>query len=73
VTDSRISQMRAEALSLLREGMNAQLEPETPGEKPARSQRVARRKAAYYAAIAERSDAMTRISCDASLGSLVGV
>ncbi|MBV8958131.1 MAG: FliA/WhiG family RNA polymerase sigma factor [Actinobacteria bacterium] len=70
VTDSRISQIRAEALELLREGMNSQLEPEAV-EKPARSQRVARRKQAYYAAIAKRTDAKTRISTDASLGSLV--
>ncbi|MBV9934726.1 MAG: sigma-70 family RNA polymerase sigma factor, partial [Actinobacteria bacterium] len=70
VTDSRISQIRAEALELLREGMNSQLEPEAV-EKPARSQRVARRKQAYYAAIAKRTDAKTRISADASLGSLV--
>jgi len=72
VTDSRISQIRAEALELLREGMNSQLEPETEA-KPVRSQRVARRKQAYYAAIANRTDARTRISSEASLGSLVGM
>jgi hypothetical protein len=33
---------------------------------------VARRKATYYAAIAARTDAKTRISTNASLGSLVG-
>jgi RNA polymerase sigma factor for flagellar operon FliA len=73
VTDSRISQIRAEALELLREGMNSQLEPEAVIDPTsARSQRVARRKAAYYAAIASRTDARTRISGDATLGSLVG-
>jgi RNA polymerase sigma factor for flagellar operon FliA len=72
VTDSRISQIRAEALELLREGMNSQLEPEAE-DKPVRSQRVARRKQAYYQAIANRTDAKTRISTEASLGSLVGL
>jgi RNA polymerase sigma factor for flagellar operon FliA len=71
VTDSRISQIRAEALALLREGMNAQLEPDAAAERPARSPRVARRKAAYYAAIASRSDTRTRLSSDATLGSLL--
>jgi RNA polymerase sigma factor for flagellar operon FliA len=73
VTDSRISQIRAEALELLREGMNSQLEPEAAADQTSpRSQRVARRKATYYAAIAARTDAKTRISTNASLGSLVG-
>ena len=72
VTDSRISQIRAEALEQLREGMNSQLEPEAADEATSpRSQRVARRKAAYYAAIAARTDAKTRISTDATLGSLL--
>lgn len=61
VTESRISQMRAEALALLRDGMNSQLDPELlPVEKS--TGRVARRKAAYYAAVAERSDYRTRLS-----------
>jgi len=61
VTESRISQMRAEALGLLRDGMNSQLDPELlPVEKP--TGRVARRKASYYAAVADRSDYRTRLS-----------
>jgi RNA polymerase sigma factor for flagellar operon FliA len=61
VTESRISQMRAEALSLLRDGMNSQLDPELlPVEKP--TGRVARRKAAYFAAVAERSDYRSRLT-----------
>jgi RNA polymerase sigma factor for flagellar operon FliA len=52
VTESRISQMRSEALALLRDGINSQLDPELVGEDP--SPRVARRKAAYFAAIAAR-------------------
>jgi RNA polymerase sigma factor for flagellar operon FliA len=61
VSESRISQMRAEALSLLKDGMNAQLEPDAlPDER--RSPRVARRKAAYYAAIAANSDYRSRVT-----------
>ncbi len=61
VSESRISQMRAEALALLKDGMNAQLEPDAvPDDR--RSPRVARRKAAYYAAIAANSDFRSRVT-----------
>jgi RNA polymerase sigma factor for flagellar operon FliA len=61
VSESRISQMRAEALNLLKDGMNAQLEPDAvPDDR--RSPRVARRKAAYYAAIAAHSDYRSRVT-----------
>jgi len=52
VTESRISQMRSEALLLLKDGINSQLDPELVGEED--SPRVAKRKAAYFAAIAAR-------------------
>jgi RNA polymerase sigma factor for flagellar operon FliA len=51
VTDSRISQMRTEALALLRDGINSQLDPDAVEDR-SRVGRVARRKQAYYAAIA---------------------
>ena len=62
VTESRISQMRTEALALMRDGMNAQLSPEAlpPEERP--GGRIAKRKQAYYAAIAARSDFHARVS-----------
>lgn len=61
VSESRISQLRAEALDLLRDGMNAQLEPSLV-EAPARpAGRVARRKAAYYEAIANASTPRERL------------
>jgi RNA polymerase sigma factor FliA len=61
VTESRVSQLRAEALILLRDGMNAHLDPDVlPGE-PRPEGRVARRKAAYYAAIAGASDYRARL------------
>ena len=61
VSESRISQMRAEALVLLKDGMNSQLEPEAVPVEAKPSPRVARRKAAYYAAIASNSDYRTRL------------
>jgi len=62
VSESRISQMRAEALSLLRDGMNSQLEPDAVDSGRRLSPRVAQRKAAYYAAIASGSDYRSRLT-----------
>ena len=64
VSESRISQMRAEALSLMKDGMNSQLDPEVVEEEARPTQRVAKRKAAYYAAISTNSDFRTRLSTD---------
>ena len=60
VTESRVSQMKAEALILLREGLDATLGTETPGGLPV-SGRVARRKAAYFAAVAAASSYRDRL------------
>ena len=63
VSESRISQMRAEALELMRDGLNEHLSPEEPKvAEDGATQRVAKRKAAYYAAIASNSDFRTRLS-----------
>jgi RNA polymerase sigma factor FliA len=61
VTESRVSQMRAEAVALLRDGINSQLAPEEVPALGETSGRVAKRKAAYYSAIAGASDLRTRI------------
>jgi RNA polymerase sigma factor for flagellar operon FliA len=65
VTESRVSQMKAEALSLLREGLDATLEAESPesrGAAPSPAEgRVARRKAAYFAAVAAGSSYRDRL------------
>lgn len=66
VTESRISQMRAEALKMLREGMNAQLDPAMIAEPANTGGAVARRKAAYYAQIATRSSYKDRLSMPTS-------
>ncbi len=62
VTESRISQLRAEALVLLRDGMNAQLDPSSVDSETKRSGRAAATRAAYFAAIAERSTLEGRLA-----------
>jgi RNA polymerase sigma factor FliA len=62
VSESRISQLRAEALLLLKDGISSQLEPEALPEEPRPNGRVARRKAAYYAAVAAGSSPRDRVS-----------
>jgi RNA polymerase sigma factor for flagellar operon FliA len=59
VTESRVSQMKAEALGLLREGLDATLDAEAQTQ-PAQG-RVARRKAAYFAAVAAGSSYRDRL------------
>jgi RNA polymerase sigma factor for flagellar operon FliA len=61
VTESRVSQLRAEALILLRDGLNAQLDPDTLPAESRPDGRLARRRAAYHAAIAARSDFRARL------------
>lgn len=63
VTESRISQLRSEALAMLREGIEAQYSS-TPADRSAG--RVARRKASYAAAIGEASPWKDRLSVLAS-------
>ncbi len=62
VTESRISQMKAEALALLREGMDSQLDPEPLHSRPDVKGRTARRKAAYFAAVAAGSTYQDRLA-----------
>jgi RNA polymerase sigma factor for flagellar operon FliA len=59
VTESRISQLRSEALTMLKGGIEAQYEPASD-EEPAG--RVARRRAGYASAIAGASDWPDRLS-----------
>jgi RNA polymerase sigma factor for flagellar operon FliA len=62
VTESRVSQLRAEALQLLRDGLNTHLEPSLARPKPAKEGCVARRRAAYYDQIASRGDLHSRLA-----------
>ena len=61
VTESRVSQLRAEALVLLRDGLNAHLDPDTLPAEPRSDGRLAKRRAAYHAAIAACSDFRARL------------
>jgi RNA polymerase sigma factor for flagellar operon FliA len=62
VTESRISQMRAEAMVLLKDALNSQLDPDLVAA-PARPEGVAaRRREAYFAAVAARHAAGARNS-----------
>jgi RNA polymerase sigma factor for flagellar operon FliA len=68
VTESRVSQLRAEALVLLRDGLNANLDPDlvTNPDRPGGC--VARRRESYYAAIATRGDLRNRLDLTTHLG-----
>lgn len=62
VTESRVSQLRSEALAMLKEGIEAQYTGQ-PASDPAQSVgRVARRKATYAAAIADASAWKNRLT-----------
>lgn len=68
VTPSRVSQLRAEAVEMMREGVTAQYRP-APAKEPVG--RVARRKAQYASAIADSSTWRGRID-DGAVGSAAG-
>jgi len=61
VSESRVSQLRSEALDLLKDGINSQLDPSEVPEQAQPSGRVARRKTAYFAAIAASSTSSERL------------
>ncbi len=70
VTQSRISQLRTEALTLLRDGMNAGLDPDLV-PAPARADGVAeRRRQSYFAAVAARAALVTSIPAGDRMTSL---
>ena len=62
VTESRVSQMRSEALVLLKDAMNSALDPDqvTPHERP--NGCAAQRRHAYFAAVASRRTAVARFA-----------
>ena len=62
VTESRVSQLRAEALSLMRDGLNTHLDPALAAENPPKEGCVARRRAAYYDQIAGTGDLRARLA-----------
>lgn len=60
VTQSRISQLRTEALALLRDGMNASLDPDLVPEAERPDGVAERRRQTYFAAVAARAAMTTR-------------
>lgn len=62
VTESRVSQLRAEALTLLRDGLNTHLNPEMVSEADRPDGCVARRRSAYYAEVASKGDLRSRLA-----------
>jgi len=62
VTESRVSQLRAEALGLLREGLNTHLDPELVNQADKPSGCVARRREAYHRQIAEQGTLASRLA-----------
>jgi len=61
VTESRVSQMRTEAMQMLKEGISAQYAEAPVAAAPVRG-RIARRQADYVAAIASRRDYKARLA-----------
>ncbi|MEP9362242.1 FliA/WhiG family RNA polymerase sigma factor [Nocardioides sp. CN2-186] len=67
VTESRVSQLRAEALVLLRDAMNHELEPDLVPEHSRPGGAADRRREAYFAAVAARhATGLRRFGGDAS-------
>jgi RNA polymerase sigma factor for flagellar operon FliA len=68
VTESRVSQLRSEALVMLKEAIEAQYAEAAPVDDEPASARRARRKAGYAVAVAGRSDWRTRLSSPSTVG-----
>ena len=62
VTESRISQLRAEALSLLKDGLNTHLDPELAPSPENPESIIARRRASYYSTIAGNTSLRSRLA-----------
>jgi RNA polymerase sigma factor for flagellar operon FliA len=67
VSESRISQMRAEALALLKDAMNRALNPDLVAAPERPEGCVSRRREAYFAAVASRRSVGARLSMPAAL------
>jgi RNA polymerase sigma factor FliA len=68
VTESRISQLRAEALSLLKDGLNTHLDPDLAPTPENPESITARRRASYYATIAGNTSLPARLSLTSAHG-----
>lgn len=68
VTESRVSQLRTEALALLRDGLNAHLSPELVDQPAGADNCVARRRAAYFEKVGAQGNLHTRLAVTNSYG-----
>ena len=68
VTESRVSQLRSEALTLLRDGLNAHLNPGAVTAPSRPDGCVARRRAAYYSEIGNQGTLKSRLAMTTELG-----
>jgi RNA polymerase sigma factor for flagellar operon FliA len=64
VSESRISQLRTEALALLKDGLNSQLDPTALAAQEQPTPRIAKKRDAYYEAIAQRAEVRLRRTPD---------
>jgi len=62
VTESRVSQLRAEALSLLKDGLNTHLNPDLAPAPDNPDSIVARRRATYYQSIGDNTSVRSRLA-----------
>jgi RNA polymerase sigma factor for flagellar operon FliA len=62
VTASRVSQLCGRAVALLRDGLNAQLDPERVSDLDETTSRIGRRKHAYYQLVADSSSVGDRVA-----------
>lgn len=70
VTESRVSQLRAEAMDLLRDGMNSQLDPLIAAH-PRRSRRATAARDAYCGAIADNGSLASRLARSTTGGDML--
>ena len=68
VTESRVSQLRSEALSLLKDGLNAHLNPAAVTAPGRPDGCVARRRTAYFAEIGNQGTLKSRLAMTTELG-----
>ncbi|MCY1145300.1 FliA/WhiG family RNA polymerase sigma factor [Actinoplanes sp. Pm04-4] len=71
VTESRVSQLRAEALKLLRDGLNTHLDPALAAQNLVKDGCVARRRTAYYDQIGSKGTLRTRLALTGPDGLIV--
>jgi RNA polymerase sigma factor for flagellar operon FliA len=73
VTESRVSQLRSEAVSMLRDAMNSQFAPHLVPQPRRAEGAVARRRAAYYAQVAQHAAMSGLMTSAPAAGSAAGV